>query len=62
MSDNVVLKTFPSSLDEALAFVWLRSQNLSDLSPEEMFDKYQEAYKRIHKHHMNGQGKQTMSF
>lgn len=62
MSDSTVLKTFPSMPDEAIALMWLQAQDLSGLSPEEMFDKYQEAYKRIRKHHVNDKSKQTMSF
>ncbi len=30
-----------------LALLWLQNQNLSDITPEELFQKYNEAYKRI---------------
>lgn len=31
-----------------LALLWLQNQELSDITPEELFHKYDEAYKRIH--------------
>ena len=47
-----------SSMDqEAIAFLYVQNQDLSGLSPEEIYDKYRDAYKKIHyhkiKHHSN---------
>lgn len=46
MADNA-FKTFPSNEAEALAMLWLQNQNLSSATPEELFDKYQDAYDKI---------------
>lgn len=44
---NSELSTFPSSKIEALTMLFLQNQDLSNLSPEEIMDKYQEAYDKI---------------
>lgn len=44
MPDN---KNFPSSKIEALTMLYLQKQDLSNLSPEEVMDKYQETYDKI---------------
>lgn len=41
------LDTFPSNETEALAMLYIQQQDLSDLSPEEMYDKYYDAYQKI---------------
>lgn len=50
MSDKVTLSTFPASELQALALLYVQNQNLSGLTPEEIYDKYRDAYKRIHDH------------
>lgn len=50
MSDKINLSTFPANKTEALAFLYLQSQDLSDLAPEQIYDKYEEAYTKIHKY------------
>ena len=40
-------KTFPKDQCEALAMLWLKSQDLSELSPEDDFRKFKDAEKRI---------------
>ena len=49
MSDKVTLNTFPASEIQALALLYVRNQDLSGLSPEEVYDKYRDAYDRINK-------------
>lgn len=46
MSDTY-LKSFPSTLSDALAMLYLKNQDLSNLSPEELFAKYQEVHSKI---------------
>ncbi len=49
MSDQSTFKTFPSTEDEALALLYLHHQDLTGLSPEEVYVKYRDAYIRFHK-------------
>ena len=49
MSDTV-FKTFPDNEIEALAMLWLQNQDLSSATPEELLDKYQDAYDKIKEH------------
>ena len=44
---------FPNSEIEALALLYVQNQDLSGLTPEEIYDKYRDAYKRIHDHKQN---------
>lgn len=46
MSDSV-FKTFPDNEIEALAMLWVQNQDLSSTTPEELLDKYQDAYDKI---------------
>ena len=48
MSDNVILRSFPESETEALALLYLQNQDLSGLTPEQIYSKYKDAYNRIH--------------
>lgn len=48
---DVSLNTFPSTETEALAMLFVQSQDLSGLSPEEIYDKYRDAYEKIREHH-----------
>lgn len=45
------VNTFPSNEIEALAMLYVQSQELSGLSPEEILDMYQTAYDRIRIRH-----------
>lgn len=47
MSDNVSLSTFPSSKISALTMLYLQNQDLSNATPKEIVDKYNETYARI---------------
>ena len=49
MSDSV-FKTFPDNEIEALAMLWVQNQDLSSTTPEELLDKYQDAYDKIREH------------
>ncbi|GIQ67400.1 hypothetical protein DUZ99_02280 [Xylanibacillus composti] len=49
MSDKIELKTFPTSKVTALTMLYLEKQDLSDITPEELADKYSEVYIRINK-------------
>lgn len=54
---EINLSSFPANDQEAIAFLYVQNQDLSGLSPEEIYDKYRDAYKKIHyhkiKHHSN---------
>lgn len=45
------LHSFPANKAEALAMLYLSQRDLSHLSPEELLDKYDEAYDKICVHH-----------
>ena len=47
---DIVLKTFPGNETEALAMLWIQNQDLSNATPEELLDKYQDAYDKIKEH------------
>mgnify|MGYP000162840993 CR=1 FL=1 len=51
MSDKIYFSAFPSNKIEALAMLYLQKQDLSNLSPEEVYDKYQDACDKIYKHY-----------
>lgn len=44
------LKGFPSTSVEALAYLYVQNQDISDLSPSELFDLYQKAKHEIEAH------------
>lgn len=46
MSDTS-LHTFPKNKYDALTMLYLEKQDLSNLTPEEYLDKYDEVYKKI---------------
>lgn len=48
--DKIELNTFPSGKAEALAMLYVQSQDLSNLTPSEIADKYLDAHKEIVKH------------
>ena len=47
MSNDVILRTFPDSVIEALAMLYVKKQDLSSATPETLLDIYQEAYDKI---------------
>jgi hypothetical protein len=51
MSDKIALKSFPQTQCEALAMLYLKSQDLTPFTPEQIYDKYKDAYEKIEKHH-----------
>lgn len=44
---NTKSECFPKNSAEALAMLWLRSQDLSDKTPEQVSDMFWDAYFRI---------------
>lgn len=50
MAENTHLETFPANKFEALAMLYLQHQQISGLTPEQLLDKYQDAYARIRDH------------
>ena len=50
MADNT-FQTFPDGKVEALAMLYLQNQDLSGLTPEELLDKYDDAYEKIKAHY-----------
>lgn len=50
MADNISIETFPANKLEALAMLYMQHQNLSGLTPEQVLDKYQDAYAKIRDH------------
>ncbi len=56
MDSKAELHTFPKTADEALALLYLQSRDLSDATPESLYDDYKDACDRIRKHrHSSGQ-------
>lgn len=47
MSNDVNLRTFPVSKNEALTMLYLQNKDLSDVNPEELAKMYDETYFRI---------------
>ena len=50
MSEDVILKTFPETKADALALLYLQNQDLSGLSPVEIYDKFDYALDQIRLH------------
>ena len=46
--------TFPSSKNEVLALLYVQSQDLSAKTPSEILDMYNEAYKELCHHYIDG--------
>lgn len=46
MAENV-FRTFPETETEALAMLYVQRQDLSDVTPEELWDMYHDAYQKI---------------
>lgn len=49
MADST-FHTFPETTAEALALLYVQNQDLSGITPEGLFDMYQDAYQRIKAH------------
>lgn len=48
--DEVKLYSFPSDEREALAMLYVQNQDLTDVTPEQLLDIYQDAYEKIKAH------------
>ena len=62
MNSNIELHTFPKNADEALALLYLQNQDLSGLTPEELYDQYKDSYDRIRQHRRNTDKPQRASY
>lgn len=49
MADDVKLSTFPSSVEEAIAMLYLKEQDLIGKTPVEIYNMYWDAYYEISK-------------
>ena len=47
MANSNEKASFPKDSAEALAMLYVHNQDISDLTPEELFKKYNDAYHRI---------------
>lgn len=47
MSNDINLSTFPATKLQALAILYLQNQNLSNLTPSQILEKYNLAYKEL---------------
>lgn len=47
MANDMRLSMFPANECEALALLYIQKQDISGLSPEEIYDKYKNAYDEI---------------
>lgn len=61
MSD-VSLSTFPSNKTTALTMLYLENQDLSNLTPEELLDKYDEVYDKINEYSKEKRRKKRSTF
>ncbi len=50
MADTTPSVFFPSNKFEALTLLYLQQQDLSGLTPEQVLDKYQDAYSKMRDH------------
>lgn len=48
--DDIKLFSFPGDECEALAMLYVQNQDLTDVTPEQLLDKYQDAYEKIKSH------------
>lgn len=46
-NNSLILREFPSDEIEALAFLYLKNQDLSSISPTEIYNIYKNAYDEI---------------
>lgn len=56
------LKTFPSTKFEALALLYVQSQDLSSKTPSEVLDMYHAAHKEMREHQSEMLNNKTYSF
>lgn len=47
---NETLRSFPETESEALALLYVQSQDLTGITPEGLLDMYQDAYQKIKAH------------
>lgn len=47
MADEIRLKSFPSSAAEALTILYMKNQDLSGMSPDDLVDMYLQVLKEV---------------
>lgn len=62
MGDKVSLNTFPTGRVAALTMLYLEKQDLTNVTPEELADKYNEVYERINKQFRENRGNGNSTF
>lgn len=45
--DDTILRTFPSNEIEALAMLYVKNQDLTDVTPEDLLNMYDNAYETM---------------
>lgn len=50
MAEQVTLNTYPENKFEALTMLYLQTQDLSGLTPEELLEKYYDVYGKMRDH------------
>lgn len=58
MSESI--RKFPSNESEALAFLYVQSKDLSNLTPSQIYDEYRKAYEEIRKHKVSKPAEATI--
>lgn len=61
MDSKVELHTFPENEIQALALLYLQNRDLSDLSPEELYDEYKDTYDRIRQQRIEARKRKQMT-
>ncbi|MCK1996473.1 hypothetical protein MPH47_04330 [Psychrobacillus psychrodurans] len=59
---DVNLNTFPYSKTTALTMLYLEQQDLSDLTPSQLVDKYKKVYKEINSRFSEDNSAKSFSF
>lgn len=62
MPNEVKLSTFPETEYEALALLYVQNQDLSDATPEEIFDLYFDAKQKIRAQSRERRKNQRMTY
>lgn len=56
MPNEIKFETFPSTVNDALAYLYVRAQDLSGKTPAEVHTMYQEAYWEIRRDYNRKKG------
>lgn len=61
-SEQISLKSFPANEVQALAFLYVQSQDLAGKSPSDIYNLYKNAYDEIRTEKSNQHNQQKVSF